>query len=592
MPNYPQHAEKKQPLSPRRASVEPLFILCVALLVSGFYIFTEFPADGPARTPGKSIVSGEAPAQVQSESAVSEDTLAPIPGESTALYENAPDSGAAQARTETQSSASDRGGEAEPPTGADPAPVLGESAVSGEAPAPVQSESAVSGEAPAPVQDESAALYENAPDSGAAHAQAETQSFAAGRGEEADPPTGADPAPVQSESAVSEDTLAPVRDESAVNREAPVQGESAVADENLPADGEEKSPAVASGEGEEKRQGADGEAAKEAEEPDPAFSPLIARLHADGFPLEETRALFARLGPNAYTPAYMGLKMLELSGVSGIGVSRETGPDPELPEGAPLPLSDLNVGACLEFAAKYEDSLVEIEKNHGVHRSVILGILLVETALGKNLGSDVAMRALAGMAVTDSVDRLGSAGNSRQASRLRFGRRLSATLRQRSERAYGELAALLRWSEKAGLDAARLPGSIYGAVGLCQFMPSNIEPYGVDGDRDGKINLFSPVDAMFSAANYLEAHGWRRASTDARRRAVLMAYNDDSMYAAYVLGTAKRMERALAGKLSPQSPAMGGMPASARLDPSLRRLKSVPRSGRVTELGSYEALLK
>jgi membrane-bound lytic murein transglycosylase B len=490
--------------------------------------------------------------------------------------------------------ASDPGVKMEPPAGEDQSvvPVQGESAAAGkdQAAVPVQGESAAAGE------DQSAVSVQ-----GESAAAGKDQSAVPVMGESA--ATGEDqPAvPVQGESAATgkDQSVVPVQGESAATGEdkpaVPVQGESAAAQDNASA-GEEAQSSVADSAERGERPGREGEepAAEEKEElePDPAFSSLIARLHADGFPLEQTRALFARLGPNAYTPAYMGLKILELSGVSGIGVSRETGPDPELPEGAPLPLSELNVGVCLEFAAKYEQSLAEIEKKHGVHRSVILGILLVETALGKNMGSDVAMRALAGMAVTDSVDKLGSAGNSRQTSRLRSGRRLAGTLRQRSERAYGELTALLRWSEKAGLDAARLPGSIYGAVGLCQFMPSNIEIYGVDGDQDGKINLFSPVDAMFSAANYLESHGWRRASNDARRRAVLMAYNDDSLYAAYVLGTAKRMERALAGKLSPQSPAMGGMPASARLDPSLRRLRSVPRSGRLAELGNYKALLE
>ncbi|MDR2800590.1 MAG: lytic murein transglycosylase [Desulfovibrio sp.] len=524
MPNYSRSTEKKPPLFQRRLSVEPLFILCVALLVSGFYIF----AEDPARVPGESPAGEGAYALVQGETPVAGEDQSPVPEQ-------------------------------------------GETSVAGEDqfPVPEQSESVVGeDQAPVSIQGETTAGDEQSP----VPAQGET------------PVAGEDqsPVPEQGESIADGDDQSP----------APEQGESAVADGNAQANG----AAADSGERGERPDGEEAPKAEEAEEkqepgPDPAFSPLIARLHADGFPLDETRALFARLGPKAYTPAYMSLKILELSGVSGIGVSRETGPDPELPEGAPLPMPELNVGVCLEFAAKYEQSLAEIEKKHGVPRSVILGILLVETALGKNMGRDVAMRALAGMAVTDSPDRLGSAGNSRQTSRIRFGRRLSDTLRQRSERAYGELTALLRWSEKTGLDAARLPGSIYGAVGLCQFMPSNIETYGVDGDQDGKINLFSPVDAMFSAANYLEAHGWRRASSDARRRAVLMAYNDDSLYAAYVLGTAKRMERALAGKLPPQSPAMAGMPASARLDPSLRRLKSVPRSGRLAELGSYKSLL-
>lgn len=50
---------------------------------------------------------------------------------------------------------------------------------------------------------------------------------------------------------------------------------------------------------------------------------------------------------------------------------------------------------------------------------------------------------------------------------------------------------------------SHLPGSIYGAVGLCQFMPSNIAVYGADGNGDGRVDLFDTSDAIASLANYL-----------------------------------------------------------------------------------------
>ncbi|MDR1946251.1 MAG: lytic murein transglycosylase [Desulfovibrio sp.] len=326
---------------------------------------------------------------------------------------------------------------------------------------------------------------------------------------------------------------------------------------------------------------------------DPAFAPVMERLIADGFPRAEVEAVFTRLGPRAYTPAYMGLKLLELFGVPGISINREDTPDPEAPEDFEVPLQEFTVGACLDFVKKQEDTLRAIEKNYGVGRSVVLGLLLVETAMGRDLGRDIALRSLAGMARTGDAAALAALGNARQAQRINAAR-LADTLRQRSARAYKELAALLRWCASSGLDAARIPGSIYGAVGLCQFMPSNIEPYGADGDGDGKINLYSPADAMHSAARYLEAHGWRGAATDEQRRKVLMAYNDDGVYASFVLGAAKRLERALAGKISPKSAALAGFGAvsSARLNPSLRRLGTVPARARVRSLGDYQDLLQ
>jgi membrane-bound lytic murein transglycosylase B len=324
---------------------------------------------------------------------------------------------------------------------------------------------------------------------------------------------------------------------------------------------------------------------------DPAFAPLMERLVADGFSRAYIEDIFARLGPRAYTPAYTGLKLQELFGIAGIGVNRNDAPKPEPPDGFEPPLPEVTVGDCLEFVKQQDAMLQAVEKKYGVGRSVLLSLMLVETAMGRDLGRDIALRATACMAQTTDAAQLAAAGNTRQARRINTAR-LADTLRLRSERAYGEVVALLRWCAATGLDAARIPGSIYGAVGLCQFMPSNIEPYGVDGDGDGKINLYTPADAAHSAARYLEAHGWRGAATDEQRRKVLTAYNDDGFYASFVLGSAKRMEQALAGKISPKSAALPGFGVpSARLNPSLRRLRPVPARAAVRSLGDYKSLL-
>jgi len=53
-------------------------------------------------------------------------------------------------------------------------------------------------------------------------------------------------------------------------------------------------------------------------------------------------------------------------------------------------------------------------------------------------------------------------------------------------------------------------GSWAGAVGHTQFMPSNYLKYAMDGDGDGKANLWaSEADALTSAANFLQQLGWK-----------------------------------------------------------------------------------
>jgi membrane-bound lytic murein transglycosylase B len=48
-------------------------------------------------------------------------------------------------------------------------------------------------------------------------------------------------------------------------------------------------------------------------------------------------------------------------------------------------------------------------------------------------------------------------------------------------------------------------------MGIPQFMPSSFRNYAVDGDGDGRRNLWkSWADVFASVANYLREHGWRQ----------------------------------------------------------------------------------
>src|SRR5262249_18882233 len=46
-----------------------------------------------------------------------------------------------------------------------------------------------------------------------------------------------------------------------------------------------------------------------------------------------------------------------------------------------------------------------------------------------------------------------------------------------------------------------------------QFMPSSVAKYAVDGDGDGKLDLWrSRPDVLASVANYLQGYGWERGA--------------------------------------------------------------------------------
>jgi len=55
-----------------------------------------------------------------------------------------------------------------------------------------------------------------------------------------------------------------------------------------------------------------------------------------------------------------------------------------------------------------------------------------------------------------------------------------------------------------------MQGSWAGAMGQTQFMPAAFRQYAVDGDGDGKRDIWHSLPDVFaSTANYLAAHGWK-----------------------------------------------------------------------------------
>ena len=75
-----------------------------------------------------------------------------------------------------------------------------------------------------------------------------------------------------------------------------------------------------------------------------------------------------------------------------------------------------------------------------------------------------------------------------------------------------------------------------GAVGWMQFMPATWQQWGVDADKDGQANPYSPQDAIFTAARYLDASGASRDLAGA-----VFAYNHADWYVAEVLVRARML---------------------------------------------------
>jgi hypothetical protein len=74
-----------------------------------------------------------------------------------------------------------------------------------------------------------------------------------------------------------------------------------------------------------------------------------------------------------------------------------------------------------------------------------------------------------------------------------------------------------------------------GAGGPMQFIASTWQRFGLDADGDGRVDRWSPGDAIYSAANYLHAAG---APADYTR--AILAYNAAGWYVAEVLAWAAK----------------------------------------------------
>jgi lytic murein transglycosylase len=134
------------------------------------------------------------------------------------------------------------------------------------------------------------------------------------------------------------------------------------------------------------------------------------------------------------------------------------------------------------LARQHAAVLARIEREIGVEGAAVLAIWGRETAYGAYKPPHDAVRVLATQAFV--------------------GRRKDIFRK--------ELVLALKLIEDRRAARAEMKASWAGAMGLTQFLPSEVYDHGVDFDGDGRIDLFRSVpDALASAARQLKAKGWK-----------------------------------------------------------------------------------
>ncbi len=149
---------------------------------------------------------------------------------------------------------------------------------------------------------------------------------------------------------------------------------------------------------------------------------------------------------------------------------------------------------------KHRALLDAIRVEYGVQPRFLVAIWGLETNFGSNTGSFPIIGAVATLA--------------HDTRRSRFFR--------------AELLNALTILDEGHITVSDMRGSWAGAMGQVQFMPSSFVRFAVDGDKDGRKDIWHSLPDVFaSAANFLSGNGWDPDYTWGRQVTLPPGWNGD-----------------------------------------------------------------
>jgi membrane-bound lytic murein transglycosylase B len=132
--------------------------------------------------------------------------------------------------------------------------------------------------------------------------------------------------------------------------------------------------------------------------------------------------------------------------------------------------------------AQYRSQLDALQQEYGVPPQYIVAFWGMETNYGSYMGDFQVVRSVATL----------------------------ACMTKRTAFFSNETVQALKILAANGMTAQQMRGSWAGAMGNTQFMPSTFTRWAVDGDRNGKVDLWTSLPDVFaSSANFLRGIGWK-----------------------------------------------------------------------------------
>ena len=156
----------------------------------------------------------------------------------------------------------------------------------------------------------------------------------------------------------------------------------------------------------------------------------------------------------------------------------------------PKRVPDWKIKRARDMYKKHHDLLIKVGEEYGVQPRFIVALWGLETNFGKIMGNYNVISALSTLAYE--------------------GRREVFFKKQ--------LWAALTILDEGHITIDNMKGSWAGAMGQNQFMPTSFVSYAVDGDGDGKKDIWAnQADVFASMANYLKKEGWNEELTWGRQ---------------------------------------------------------------------------
>ncbi len=251
---------------------------------------------------------------------------------------------------------------------------------------------------------------------------------------------------------------------------------------------------------------------------EPYFKTLQQRLIKDGFDKGRIKELYSK--PQVY---------FETKGVSRFLVHREATLNYDQFS------SPVSIRKARKYMQKHKAILASTSKSYGVDKEIITAIILVETRLGNFLGGPSTVNMLSTMASLYDSNVRDMFWNETLKSQKIPRKKYEKWVRKKSNWAYTELKAFLKYTARENIDPVTIYGSYAGALGIAQFMPSSILAYAKDGNNDGQIDLFNHADAITSIASYLKHFGWHAGIDKKGAKKVIYRYNKSNYYVDAIL---------------------------------------------------------